>query len=132
MKKIFIIYLVLLFIFSINLSELLAHSGRLDSSGGHYNRKTGSYHYHRSSKSTPTTIPNTNNTSNNNIKQITTLSKAEIIKIQIKLNSLNYKCGIPDGIIGKKTVNAVKSFQKDNFLEVNGILNNETIYKINN
>ena len=24
-----------------------AHSGGLDSKGGHYNRKTGEYHYHR-------------------------------------------------------------------------------------
>ena len=26
---------------------LFAHSGGLDSKGGHYNRKTGEYHYHR-------------------------------------------------------------------------------------
>ena len=26
-----------------------AHSGGLDSKGGHYNRKTGEYHYHRGS-----------------------------------------------------------------------------------
>ncbi len=25
-----------------------AHSGRTDSSGGHYNRRTGHYHYHNS------------------------------------------------------------------------------------
>lgn len=35
-----------------------AHSGGLDSKGGHYNRKTGEYHYHRGgnvdSKSTVT------------------------------------------------------------------------------
>ena len=24
-----------------------SHSGRLDANGGHYNRKTGEYHYHR-------------------------------------------------------------------------------------
>jgi hypothetical protein len=27
-------------------SILLSHSGRTDSNGGHYNRSTGSYHYH--------------------------------------------------------------------------------------
>ncbi len=34
-----------------------AHSGRTDANGGHYNRKTGEYHYHNggSSKSTKTT-----------------------------------------------------------------------------
>ena len=25
---------------------VFSHSGRTDSSGGHYNRKTGGYHYH--------------------------------------------------------------------------------------
>lgn len=29
-----------------------AHSGRTDSSGGHYNRKTGEYHYHNKKKNT--------------------------------------------------------------------------------
>lgn len=29
----------------------LAHSGRTDSNGGHYNRKTGEYHYHNSGNS---------------------------------------------------------------------------------
>lgn len=31
-------------------SILYAHSGRTDSSGGHYNKKTGTYHYHSGSK----------------------------------------------------------------------------------
>ena len=31
------------------------HSGRTDSSGGHYNRKTGGYHYHGTPKSSTST-----------------------------------------------------------------------------
>ena len=31
----------------ITTSPIWSHSGRTDSSGGHYNRKTGVYHYHR-------------------------------------------------------------------------------------
>lgn len=31
-----------------------AHSGRTDASGGHYNRKTGGYHYHNSGYKRPT------------------------------------------------------------------------------
>ena len=27
------------------------HSGRTDANGGHYNRKTGQYHYHKSGRS---------------------------------------------------------------------------------
>ena len=33
-------------IFILQTFLLLAHSGRTDSNGGHYNRKTGRYHYH--------------------------------------------------------------------------------------
>ena len=29
------------------------HSGRTDANGGHYNRKTGEYHYHNSGRSRP-------------------------------------------------------------------------------
>lgn len=42
MKRVFTIFVALLFCFSI----AAAHSGRTDSSGGHYNRSTGEYHYH--------------------------------------------------------------------------------------
>ena len=31
----------------VNHSDIVNHSGGLDSCGGHHNRKTGSYHYHR-------------------------------------------------------------------------------------
>ena len=34
------------------------HSGRTDANGGHYNRKTGGYHYHNSGRSRPR--PNVN------------------------------------------------------------------------
>lgn len=33
------------------------HSGRTDSRGGHYNRKTGEYHYHSGPKSRPQSNP---------------------------------------------------------------------------
>jgi hypothetical protein len=35
--------------------SVFPHSGGLDSSGGHYNRKTGEYHYHRAPAPPPTT-----------------------------------------------------------------------------
>lgn len=47
---------VLIFIFVI-CNVVFTHPGRLDSSGGHYDRRTGSYHYHRMvSKSQPVKI----------------------------------------------------------------------------
>jgi hypothetical protein len=42
MKKILILLILLL-----TLTQLFAHGGGLDSDGGHNNRKTGTYHYHR-------------------------------------------------------------------------------------
>jgi len=38
------------------------HSGRTDANGGHYNRKTGTYHYHNSGR--PPTIPRTDGGAN--------------------------------------------------------------------
>lgn len=44
MKK---IILSLLMSLTVGASQVAAHGGRLDSNGGHYNRKTGKYHTHR-------------------------------------------------------------------------------------
>ncbi|MDW7674674.1 MAG: stalk domain-containing protein [Bacillota bacterium] len=56
--KLFSILMLLFVVFS---SYAFAHSGRTDSSGGHYDRKTGTYHYHNSgsssnSSSSPSTV----------------------------------------------------------------------------
>ena len=40
-------------------SGVFPHSGRTDSSGGHYNRKTGGYHYHGTPKSSTSTYSRT-------------------------------------------------------------------------
>lgn len=43
-----ILALILTVFFLLNSSVVvLAHSGRTDSLGGHYNRKAGNYHYHK-------------------------------------------------------------------------------------
>lgn len=42
MQKLFTIAFILL-----SFTFAAAHSGGLDSNGGHFNRKTGEYHYHR-------------------------------------------------------------------------------------
>ena len=44
MKKMFI---VTFDVFNSRCESVAAHGGRLDSDGGHYNRKTGKYHTHR-------------------------------------------------------------------------------------
>ena len=52
MKKTYQIFIVTAFVVVTSLT-LYAHSGRTDSSGGHYNRKTGTYHYHSGGTSSP-------------------------------------------------------------------------------
>ena len=45
-RKIFLLILSILFAMSSLTAD--AHPGRLDANGGHWNHKTGEYHYHRS------------------------------------------------------------------------------------
>lgn len=49
-------------------------------------------------------------------------SKGEDVKtLQLALASINYSCGKADGEYGTKTLNAVKAFQTDHSLEVDGV-----------
>lgn len=117
-----------------------AHSGRTDSSGGHRDNKNvsglGSYHYHHGYG--PHLHPNgvcpysitttdTKKSTSTNIQKSTSLTKAKIIQVQEKLNKLGYNCGKADGIIGKKTKDAIKAFQKDNGLVADGIIGPKTL-----
>ncbi|WP_041720738.1 peptidoglycan-binding protein [Alkaliphilus metalliredigens] len=130
MKKRIISILLILILLGVNVTAY-AHSGRTDSSGGHRDNKNasglGSYHYHcgghpahlhkngvcpyKTTKSTATGTSTTKSTS---------------MTIQSKLNSLGYDCGVVDGIMGLKTKAAIKAFQKDNDLTVDGIVGPQT------
>lgn len=46
---------------------------------------------------------------------------AEVENLQLCLNQMNYNCGDADGIFGAKTEQALKLFQANNQLEVNGV-----------
>lgn len=46
MKKLFILITIVLFIASVFVVPVLAHSGKTDSNGGHWDYSTGTYHYH--------------------------------------------------------------------------------------
>lgn len=46
--------------------------------------------------------------------------------LQIKLNGLDYNCGTADGYFGKKTDIAVRNFQDDNGLTVDGVVGKKT------
>jgi ankyrin repeat protein len=54
-----------------------------------------------------------------------------VYEAQKKLNELGYDAGKPDGIWGKKTADAVKSFQSDNGLPTTGQLDGLTTFRLN-
>ena len=45
---------------------------------------------------------------------------------QVKLNELGFNVGAPDGAGGPKTTNALRTFQKERGIPVNGRLDNAT------
>jgi ankyrin repeat protein len=54
-----------------------------------------------------------------------------VYKAQKKLNELGYDAGKPDGVWGKKTAEAVKSFQHDDGLPESGQLDELTQFRLN-
>lgn len=50
--------------------------------------------------------------------------------LQIKLNGMDYNCGTADGYFGKKTEMAVKNYQSDEGLTVDGIVGRKTAEKL--
>lgn len=48
--------------------------------------------------------------------------RPNIIRIQAKLNTLGFACGATDGIVGPRTVQAIKSFQRTRGLTVDGLV----------
>lgn len=54
----------------------------------------------------------------------------DVRELQEKLNALGYDCGTPDGLFGNLTACAVKTFQRDHGLTVDGIVGPVTYAKI--
>jgi len=54
----------------------------------------------------------------------------DISAVQSKLNSVGYNCGAVDGYYGNLTYNAVVSFQRNNSLDVDGIVGQNTWNKL--
>ena len=54
----------------------------------------------------------------------------DVAMVQGKLNLKGYSCGQADGIFGKKTDIAVRNFQSDNGLTVDGIVGRNTALKL--
>lgn len=107
MKRVLTSLVLFVFVLSFSAFFVSAHPGRTDSKGGHYNRKTGEYHYHNGGGG---------GSKSSGQRQSDDFMK----KVQKRLNELGYDCGTPDGIKGEKTTNAIKAFQKDKGLEPDG------------
>lgn len=60
------------------------------------------------------------------------MSGYDVLQLQKNLGYLGYKIGTVDGIYGGQTTQAVKSFQANNNMKINGVTNQETAYVIIN
>lgn len=120
-------------------SLVSAHGGRADKFGCHNDRKNGGYHCHNGGTSSQsprasTNVINTNFTKTNLAKpqsfatqpnsQIRETNIAAhkdlVLKIQSALNQLGYSVGNPEGVLGKQTIKAIKHFQVDYEISVDG------------
>jgi hypothetical protein len=125
----------LISLFLLSPAFAMAHGGGLDKSGCHHDRKKGGYHCHNGG--TPiqrfNESPNSVTTNSTKPQSLTwqpvssqtreanlVAQKDLVLKIQSALNQLGYSTGEPDGILGKQTVKAIKHFQVDSDMAVDG------------
>ena len=68
----------------------------------------------------------------NKVKTLRKGSSGQAVKdLQTRLTELGYSCGTIDGKYGDKTAAAVKAFQKDHGLTVDGIAGSKTLNALN-
>ena len=106
-----------LFFTSLLCASAYAHGGGLNAQGCHNNRKTGGYHCHRApaKPAYKRTAPQQYNSSG--ISSFSRSQNTEIIlTAQYMLSGLGYDVGIPDGILGVKTQQAILGFQREQSL----------------
>ena len=119
--KIKIIFVLVLAVLT---QSAFAHGGRTNSSGCHNNKKTGGYHCHNGSSKPSYTRSRSSSLSSSSSSSQTSKSttyNTELIKnIQLLLISLDYKIEKADGVYSRETKRAIKHFQVDQELPVNG------------
>ena len=82
---------------------VFSHSGRTDSSGGHYNRKTGGYHYHGTPKSSTSTYSSTTPSSGT---QSSAVQSSEIAELASEMKRLRAAVEALDASVQKLIVKA--------------------------
>ena len=87
---------------------VFSHSGRTDSSGGHYNRKTGGYHYHGTPKSSTSTYSRTTPSSGtqNSAVQSGTVQSREIAELASEMRRLRAAVEALDASVQKLVTRA--------------------------
>ena len=78
-KKSLIVLSVLLTAGILFYDSAYTHSGRTEANGGHYNRKTGEYHYHNSGTSSRSTSGSSSRSTTNNEDDIYLIGGAVIL-----------------------------------------------------
>lgn len=118
-------------------SLVSAHGGRTDKYGCHNDRKSGGYHCHNGgSAPKPQSIRTSDNVTrttsakpqsltaqpaSSQVREANSAAYQELVlKIQSALNKLGYSAGEPDGVLGRQTVKAIKHFQVDSDMAVDG------------
>lgn len=87
--KIIIIIIISVIIFINTFTISLAHPGRTDSNGGHYDRSTGEYHYHNGGSAGRYTLYDFTDSSNETISFTDKWKLENYDKLQDEIN--NYK-----------------------------------------
>jgi hypothetical protein len=112
-KELFLIVMLSMF-----LAEIAgAHSGRTNSSGCHNNRKTGGYHCHGGGagyRATKRKIHSPLSSDEPVINSGVAADRNLILEVQRHLNRFGYAAGAEDGVVGKKTTESIRRFQRDN------------------
>ena len=87
---------------------VFSHSGRTDSSGGHYNRKTGTYHYHGTPKSSTSTYsrPTPSSETQNSAVQSDAVQSSEIAELASEMKRLRASVEALDASVQKLVIRA--------------------------
>lgn len=110
-RKTLIVFSLMLIFGVLLYDSAYTHSGRTDANGGHYNRKTGTYHYHNSgiSRTRPSYTPLPNTTTKTTLSLI---SAYHAIGREMKYQIVNHQEQYVDGDVHTNTIEGFWSLLK--------------------
>lgn len=121
------------------IAEIQAHGGRTNSQGCHNDRKRGDYHCHNSGYKKVKAKKKYKKKSISS-RQVSSKKKPHynsaymnlVRETQKNLKRLGYEIGDLDGVMGAKTRNAIKHFQRKEGLKVTGVPSQVLLKKLIN